>query len=88
MSDLLVSFRRRNLSAKNRLFSADCTHRLEAYATLIFRSVERCFQNTYRKVREPGFLSILCKRPQTTPNFASFGHSEQRAMMVIPVGKA
>jgi hypothetical protein len=37
-------------------------HRLEAYATLIFRSVERCFQNTYRQVRDPDFMSILCAK--------------------------
>ena len=28
-------------------------HRLEAYATLIFRRVERCYEITCREIREP-----------------------------------
>jgi hypothetical protein len=51
VSDLLASLRRSIFVREKTGCSPSTAHRLEAYATLIFQSVERCFQITYWEVR-------------------------------------
>ena len=89
MSDLLVSFRRRNLSAKDGLFSGGLHTQAGSLCYVNLPECEVMFPKHLPEGPRTRFpVNTVSKDRKQPLNFAPFGHSEQRAMMVIPVGKA